>query len=143
MPTTRPLSLKGPTLFIAIVYAAIVAYVLWMHFKNYTGSPLALLVPAALALVAGFVDRRSPVYSAALLCIAAFCIAIADIVREVWAGQLSLYEMPLAGAGAAIWFASAVFHPDLSVGRDRQMVAVHPLPALNRDHRDCTVAREN
>ena len=94
----------GPTVFIAIGYASIVAYVLWIHFKNYNGTPWVLVVPAAFAVLTGFADRnRSIVNSAALICIAAFCIAIADIVREMWTGELKFYEAPLAGVGAALW----------------------------------------
>jgi hypothetical protein len=121
MAITRLFSLKGPAPFMAIGYAPIVAYVLWMHFKNYNGSPLVLLVPAAFAVLTGFADRnRSPFNSAAFLCAAAFCIAIVDIVREVWVGELKIWEAPLAGAAAALWFASAIFVPTLllvAVGR--------------------------
>jgi hypothetical protein len=102
----------GWTILLAVVYAPIVAYTLWMHFKNYAGPTWLLLLPVFAAVLSGFADRKlSVLRCAVLLSGTAYAIAVADALREVIAGAGKWYEVPMTVVFAAFWFATAILVP--------------------------------
>ena len=111
---------QGVTPWIAVVFVPVPVYVLWMHFKNYTGSPFVLLIPAVMAVTAGYFDRsRGPWATARWLTVAA-CVAAA--VESVIDGinELNWLMVPFVLAGAVVWVALAVGFPTLvfvAIGR--------------------------
>jgi hypothetical protein len=100
----------GVTLALAVVYAPVVAYVLWSHFLNYTGSDWILVLPVAASLIAGFLDHKLSAFRCAVtLACSAYAIAVADAVHEAILGRSPWYEVPMTAVFAAFWFSTAIF----------------------------------
>lgn len=104
----------GWTILLAVVYAPIVAYSLWIHFKNYAGPKWLLTLPVFAAVFSGFADRKLSVFrSAILLSGTGYAIAVVDSMREVITGSAKWYEVPMTMAFAGLWFATAILFPTL------------------------------
>ena len=102
----------GWTILLAVVYAPIVAYSLWIHFKHYAGPEWLLIVPVFGAVLSGFADRKLSVFRCAILLSAtAYAIAVVDSLRETIAGSAKWYEVPMTMAFAGLWFATAILLP--------------------------------
>ena len=102
----------GWTILLAVVYAPIVAYSLWIHFKNYAGPKWLLIVPVFAAILSGFADHKLSVFRCAILLSAtAYAIAVVDSLGETIAGSAKWYEVPMTMAFAGLWFATAILLP--------------------------------
>jgi len=106
--------LLGPTLFLAIMYAPLVAYPFWAHFYNYSGPRWALLLPIPLPIIAGLIDHKLSAFQCAVLLTgAAYAMAIADAIRESVFGASPWSDAIATPVFAAIWFATAIFLPTM------------------------------
>jgi hypothetical protein len=101
----------GWTILLAVMYAPIVVYTLWIHFKD-AGPHWPLIFPAFAALLSGFADRKLSAFRcAALLSGTAYTLAVADATLEVLKGSAKWYEVPMTVMFAAVWFATAILIP--------------------------------
>ena len=93
--------LSGTTPVIAVLFVPVPAYVLWLHFQNYSGPVAVLLLPAALAFLAGYTDRyRTPFQIATILASATYAVIVVDTflsIREL--SWMALLVIPYA----ALW----------------------------------------
>jgi hypothetical protein len=104
MRTQSLTPLHSVTPLIAVLFAPVPAYVLWMNFKRYAHSPLLLLIPAVLALLAGYLERkRNPFVVALWLVAATYCVIVIDAIRLTVAGQLPWPMLLPVIAGACVW----------------------------------------
>jgi hypothetical protein len=75
-----------------------------MNFKRYSGSLFVLLIPALLAMLAGFIDRsRSPFHCAAWLVAATYVVIALETVWSASNGNLNWGLVPFVLGGAAAW----------------------------------------
>lgn len=104
------------------------SYVLWMNFKRYSGSPFVLLIPALLAILAGYVDRfRSPFQCATWLVAATYVVIVLDTVWSASKGDLNWGLVPFVLGGAAGWTVVVIGLPTfvcVLIGRLIRTVAI-------------------
>ena len=106
---------SGATPPIALLYAPVPAYVLWMSFMRYSGPHSILVIPALLAFAAGYLDRRrNPLQVAVWLAIAVYGVIFIDALWELpREGVGSMLLIPVILAGAAAWTVMVIGVPTL------------------------------
>lgn len=88
----------------AALFAPVPAYVLWVHFKDYAGSHAILLVPAALACLAGFLDRsRDPRGITVWMAGATYGAIVLDSLHAATTGDLEWLMLPPVILFAVLW----------------------------------------
>lgn len=114
-------SFLGVTPWIAVIFAPVPAYVLWVNFKRYTGSPFVFLIPVALAIAAGYFERVRGLWATARwLTVATYSVIAIDSVIDSGKDHVDWWMVPLILVGALAWTAVAVGVPALlfvAVGR--------------------------
>ena len=104
----------GPTPVLAFLFAPVPAYVLWMHFLNYSGSRLILLIPVGIAVLTGFVERRrNPMEAGIWLVGATYGVIAADTVAAALSSDLAWGIVPALLFNAATWTAVTIGLPTL------------------------------
>jgi hypothetical protein len=100
----------GLTALLAVIYAPVVTYTLWLHFKNYGGPMWVLAFPVLAATLSGYADHKLSAFrGAVLLTSTAYFIAVGVSVVEFIAGTSPWYEVPMTVLFAALWFSTAIF----------------------------------
>jgi hypothetical protein len=111
----------GVTPWIAVFFAPVPAYVLWINFKSYTGSPFVLVIPVALAIAAGYFERVRGLWDTARWLMAAtYCVIAIGSIIDSGKDHVDWWMLPLILVGALAWTAVAVGIPALlfvAVGR--------------------------
>ncbi len=104
------------TLLVSLIYSPIVAYVLWAHFKDFTGPHWVLLFPVAAAGVSGYSDERLTIFGCAgLLTASGYGMAVAFGVVDVCTGKAGWPVIPATIVFAALWFSTAILVTTLTL----------------------------